>query len=145
MKRKLVITIIALFALLLTSISQANATVYARLERGTLLTDHYNGYYLKYYTTVQIHFYSDVSCAPQYAIPAPADIDVTINLQETDFPTGGWPSYGSNTPTTFTIGAGNYYYDWWFTTQMVDCYDDSTDTVIYTLSLLPGSGYVVVN
>ena len=145
MKRKLVITAIALLALLLTGISQVNATVYARLERSPLLIDYYNGYNVKYYATVQIRFYSDASCAAQYAIPTPADIDITVNLEETDYPTGGLPPYGSTTPTTVTIGAGSYYYDWWFTTQMIDCYDGSTDTVIYALSLAPGSGYVVVN
>ena len=80
MKRKLVFTILAFFTLIMAGISQADAQVYARLERGTLTTEYYNGYNVKYYTTVAVRFYANAACT----IPTttPIDIDVEVNLEK---------------------------------------------------------------
>ncbi|MBC7937676.1 MAG: hypothetical protein H7Y86_20190 [Rhizobacter sp.] len=63
MKRKLSGILIALFALLVSSFC-ANAVVYARLERGAIVTEYHTGYNVQYYTTVEVRFYLHPSCAP---------------------------------------------------------------------------------
>jgi hypothetical protein len=142
MKQKRSILSIAFFTLLLVTSLSAGATVYARLEKSGLVTEYHNGYNVSYWTSVSVKFYSNAACT----IPATltTDIDVTVNLEEVDYPTNA-PSYSSNTPATITAYTGDSFVGGWYDTYRIYCYDGSTDSVDYNLTLLPGSGYVVVS